>query len=89
MGAKYEGGNAEESGLELVSGGIKGSMVGGALKCNDHREDRRCMKEFVLGNEVEKGGGVSVHYRLPGVMGLVADNVILMWVTSRKVLGAH
>ena len=47
------------------------------------------MKEFVLGNEVEEGGGVSVSYWSPGVVGLMADNVILMRVTSGKVLGAR
>ena len=87
-GAEYEGGDAEESGLELVSGGDEGSMVGGALKSDDHREVWRHTKEFVLGNKVEEGGGVSVHYRSPGVVGLVADNVILMWVVAGKVLGA-
>ena len=83
VGAKYEGGDTEESGLELVSGGDKGSMVGGALKSNDRQEVWRRTKEFVLGDEIEEGGGVSVHYRSPGVVGLVADNVILMWVAAR------
>jgi hypothetical protein len=88
-GAKYEGGDAEESGLKLVSGGDEGSMVGGALKRDDCQEVQRCTKEFVLGNKVEEGGGVSVHYRSPGVRGFMADNVILMWVAAGKVLGAH
>jgi hypothetical protein len=88
-GAEYEGGDAEESGLEEVGGGDEGSMMGGALKCDDRREVRRRTKEFVLGNEVEEGGGVSVSYWSPGVVGLVADNVILMRVTSGKVLGAR
>ena len=34
-GTEYEGGDAEESGLEEVGGGDEGSMVGGALKCDD------------------------------------------------------
>ena len=89
MGAEYEGGDMKESGLELVGGGDKGSMVGGTLKSDDRREVWRRTKEFVLGNEVEEGGGVSVGYWLPGVVGLVADDVILMWVTSGKVLGAR
>ena len=88
VGAKYECGDVEESGLELVGGGDKGSMVGGALKSDDCWEVRRHTKEFVLGNKVEEGDGVSVHYRLPRVMGFVANDVILMWVTSKKVLGA-
>ena len=88
-GTEYEGGDTEESGLEEVGGGDEGSMMGGALKCDDRREVRRRTKEFVLGNEVEEGGGVSVSYGLPRVVGLVADDVILMWVTSRKVLGAR
>ena len=74
-GTEYEGGDAEESSLEEVGGGDEGSMVGGALKCDDCREVRRCTKEFFLENEVEEGGGVSVSYWLPGVMGLMADNV--------------
>ena len=81
-GTEYEGGDAEESGLEEVSGGDEGSMMGGALKCNDCREVRRRMKEFILGNEVEEGGRVSVSYWPPGVVGLVADNVILMRVAA-------
>jgi hypothetical protein len=81
-GTEYEGGDAEESGLELVGGGDEGSMMGGALKCDDRREVRRRTKEFVLGNEVEEGGGVSVSYWPPGVVGLVADNVILMRVAA-------
>ena len=88
-GTEYEGGDAEESGLEEVGGGDEGSMVGGALKSDDRREVRRRTKEFVLGNEVEEGGGVSVSHWSPGVVGLVADNVILMRVTSGKVLGAR
>jgi hypothetical protein len=81
-GTEYEGGDAEESGLEEVGGGDKGSMIGGALKCDDRREVRRRTKEFVLGDEVEESGGVSVSHRSPGVVGLVADNVILMRVTA-------
>ena len=88
MSTKYEGGDVEESGLELVSGGDEGSMVGGTLKCDDRQEVQRCTKEFILGNKVQEDGGVSVHYRLPGVVGLVADNVILMWVAAGKVLDA-
>ena len=88
-GTEYEGGDAEESGLEEVGGGDEGSMVGGALKCDDRREVRRRTKEFVLGNEVEEGGGVPVGHWLPGVMALVADDVILMWVMAGKVLGAR
>jgi hypothetical protein len=88
-GAEYKGGDAEESGLKLVGGGDEGSMVGGALKSNDRREVRRRTKEFVLGNEVEEGGGVSVRYWLPRVVALVADDVILMWMMPRKVLGAR
>ena len=34
-GAKYEGGDAKESGLELVGGGDEQSMVGASLKSND------------------------------------------------------
>ena len=82
-GTEYEGGDAEESCLEEVGRGDEGSMVGGALKSDDHREVRRRMKEFVLGNEVKEGGGVSVSHWSPGVMGLMADNVILMWVAAR------
>ena len=82
-GTEYEGGDAEESGLELVGGGDEGSMVGGALKSNDRWEVRRRTKEFILGNEVEESGGVSVRYRSPGVVGLMADNVILMRVVAR------
>jgi len=81
-GAKYEGGDTEESGLELVGGGDEGSMVGGALKSDDRREVRRRTKEFVLGNEVEEGGRVSGRHGLPGVVGLVSDNVILMRVVA-------
>ena len=88
-GTKYESGDAEESGLEEVGGGDKGSMMGGALKCDDRREVWRHTKEFILGNEVEEGGGVSVSYWSPGVVGLMVDNVILMRVTSGKVLGAR
>jgi hypothetical protein len=61
-GTEYEGGDAKESGLEEVGGGDEGSMMGGALKCDDCREVRRRTKEFVLRNEVEEGGGVSVSY---------------------------
>ena len=88
-GTEYEGGDAEESCLEEVGGGDEGSMVGGALKSDDRREVRRRTKEFVLGDEVEEGGGVSVRYWSPGVVGLVADDVILMRVTPGKVLGAR
>jgi hypothetical protein len=88
-GTEYEGGDAEESGLELVGGGDEGSVVGGALKSDDRREVRRRTKEFVLGNEIEEGGGVSVRYWSPRVVVLVADDVILMWVTPGKVLGAR
>ena len=35
---KYEGGDAEESGLELVSGGDEQSMVGGPLKSDDSQK---------------------------------------------------
>ena len=38
MGTEYESGDAEESGLELVGGGDKGSMMGGALKSDDRWE---------------------------------------------------
>ena len=38
MGAKYEGGNADESGLELVGGGNERGMVEGALKSDDSWE---------------------------------------------------
>jgi hypothetical protein len=51
-GAKYEGEDAEESGLELVGGGDKRSMVGAALKSNDSREVWGVAEEFVLGNKV-------------------------------------
>ena len=88
VGTEYEGGDTEKSGLEEVGGGDEGSMVGGALKCDDRREVWRRTKEFVLGNEVEEGGGVSISYWSPGVVGLMADDVILMQVTSGKVLGA-
>ena len=81
-GTEYEGGDAEESCLEEVGGGDEGSMVGGALKSDDRRKVRRRTKEFVLGDEVEEGGGVSVGHWLPGVVALVADDVILMWVTA-------
>src|SRR5580658_4569112 len=49
---KYEGGDAEESGLELVSGGDERSMVRAPLKSNDSREVQGVMEEFVLGNKV-------------------------------------
>ena len=81
-GAEYEGGNTEESGLELVDGGDEGSMVGGALKSDDRREVRRHMKEFVLGNKVQEGEGVSVSDWLPRVTVFMVDNVILMWVAA-------
>ena len=51
-GAKYEGGDVEESGLELVSGGDKRSMMGATLKSDDSREVRGVAKEFILGNKV-------------------------------------
>ena len=38
MDTEYEGRDAEESGLKLVGGGDKGSMMGGALKSDGHRE---------------------------------------------------
>ena len=47
------------------------------------------MKKFILENKVQEDGGVSVHYRSPGVMGLMANNVILMWVVAEKVLDAR
>ena len=53
-------------------------MVGETLKCNDHQEVWRHTKEFVLENKVQEGGGVSVCYRSSEVVGLLADNVILM-----------
>ena len=81
-GAEYEGGDAEESGLELVGGGDEGSMVGGALKSDDCREVRRHTKEFVLGDKVQEGEGVSVGDWLPGVAVFVADNV-MMWMAAR------
>ena len=42
----------EESGLELVSGGDKRSMMGATLKSDDSREVRGVAKEFILGNKV-------------------------------------
>ena len=57
-------------------------MVGGALKSDDWQEVWRRTKEFVLGNEVQEGGGVSVGHWLPRVVVFVADNVILMWVAA-------
>ena len=81
--AEYEGGDTEESGLKLVSGGDEESMMGGTLKSNDRRKVRRHTKEFVLENEVQEGKGVSVGDWLPRVTVLMADNVILMWVAAR------
>ena len=51
-GAKYEGGDAEESGLKLVGGGDEQSMVGAPLKSNDSQEVQRCTEEFILENKV-------------------------------------
>jgi hypothetical protein len=52
VGTKYEGGDAEESGLELVGGGDERSMVGAVLKSNDSREVQGVAEELVLGNKV-------------------------------------
>ena len=38
VGAEYEGGDTEELGLELVSGGDEQSMVGGPLKSDDSQK---------------------------------------------------
>jgi hypothetical protein len=51
-GTKYEGGDTEESGLKLVGGGDKRSMVGAALKSNDSQEVRGVAEELVLRNNV-------------------------------------
>ena len=55
IGAKYEGGDAEESGLELVGGGDEQSMVEAPLKSNDSWEVQRCTEEFILENTSLKG----------------------------------
>jgi hypothetical protein len=89
VGADGEWGDVEEAGLEEVSGHDMRNMSVLALEGDHSREVGGCGKEFVLGDESVKVGGLGVSYWVPVLQVGVPNQEELVRVRLERILGAQ